>query len=89
MKAKKWIVAIAIVAVVALFIPFVPQTFASGRFGGFQYQRSAIVSPTYYLLWCGAFVNSQVTAQLDSSSGFSGIYQLSKGYTFSCVYNTA
>ncbi len=73
-------------AVVALFVPFVPQTQASGQFPGAHYQRTAVVSPTYYFFRCGAFVNSQVAAQL--SSGYSGFYQLSKGYTFTCSYNS-
>ena len=70
---------------VALFVPFVPQTQASGRFLGAHYQRTADVSPTYYLVGCGAYANSQFTAQL--ASGYTGIAQLSKGYTFACNFS--
>jgi hypothetical protein len=86
MSARKWAAVILVVALVALFVPFVPQTFASGTFLGGHYQKTAVVSPTYYAFHCGSYVNSQVSAQL--SSGFSGFYDLSKGYTFTCNYNS-
>lgn len=86
MSTKKWIVVLALAALVALFVPFVPQTQASGHFLGASYQRSAMVSPTYYAFHCGSFINSQISTQL--GSGYSGFYQLSKGYTFTCSYNT-
>jgi hypothetical protein len=86
MSKTKWIAALVLLGAFALFVPFVPQTQASGQFIGAHYQRSAVVSPTYYAFGCGAFVNSQVAAQL--GSGFSGIYQLSKGYTFTCNYSS-
>jgi hypothetical protein len=86
MSAAKWIVVLLLLAVVALFVPFIPQSQASGHFLGVQYQRTAMVSPTYYVFHCGSYVNSQVTAQL--GSGYSGFYQLSKGYTFTCAYNS-
>ena len=75
----------AVLGVVALFVPFVPQTQASGHFLGTSYQRTADVSPTYYIFHCGSYINSQVAAQF--TSGVSGFYQLSKGYSFSCNYN--
>ena len=71
---------------VALFIPFIPQTQSSGHFLGVQYQRSAIVSPSYYAFHCGAYVDSKVTAQL--GSGYAGFYQLPKAYTFTCDYSS-
>ena len=76
-----------LLAAVALFVPFVPQTQASGQILGAHYQRSAVVSPTYYVFHCGSYVDSKVSAQL--GSGYSGFYQLSKGYTFACNYNSA
>ncbi|HKT21700.1 MAG TPA: hypothetical protein VJR06_03625 [Nitrososphaerales archaeon] len=85
MSAKIWIMALVLVALVALFVPFVPQTQASGQFLTAHYQRTADVSPTYYLFHCGAYVNSQIATQL--GTGYTGFYQLSKGYTFTCSYN--
>ncbi len=85
MSKTKWIAVLVLLGVVALFVPFVPQTLASGQFLGAHYQRTADVSPTYYLFHCGSYVNSQVSAQL--TSGYSGFYQLSKGYTFACNFN--
>lgn len=85
MGKTKWIVVVAILAVIALFIPFVPQTQASGQFFGAHYQRTADVSPSYYFFGCGSYVNAQVAAQL--GSGYSGFSQLSKGYTFTCNFN--
>ncbi len=86
MRAKVWLAVILMVILVSLFVPFIPQTSASGQFLGAHYQRTATVSPSYYLFRCGSYDNSQVSAQL--TSGYSGFYQLSKGYTFSCVYNS-
>ena len=86
MNAKPWIAALAVVALVALFVPFVPQTQASGQFLSARYQRTADVSPTYYLFHCGAYMNSQLSARI--GSGYSGFYQLSKGYSFTCNYNS-
>ena len=86
MSATKWVAVLVLVAVMSLFVPFIPQTQASGHFFGAQYQRTAMVSPTYYAFHCGSYVNSQVTAQL--GSGYTGIYQLSKGYTFTCIYSS-
>jgi hypothetical protein len=82
----KWIVALLIIALVVIFVPFVPQTRASGHILGAQYQQTAMVSPTYYVFHCGSYFNSQVSAQF--ASGYSGFYQLSKGYTFTCSFNT-
>lgn len=79
------VVLLALIAAVAMFVPFVPQTQSSGHFLGSSYQRTAVVSPTYYAFHCGSFINSQVVTQL--GSGYSGFYQLSKGYTFTCNYN--
>ena len=84
---KKWIVALVLVALVALFVPFVPQTQGSGHFFSINYQRTADVSPTYYVFHCGSYINSQVATEL--GSGYAGFYQLSKGYTFTCNYNSA
>jgi hypothetical protein len=86
MRAKKWAAVIIVVAFISLFVPFVPQTFASGTIFGAHYQRTAVVSPTYYAFHCGSYVDAQVSTQL--ASGFSGFYDLSKGYTFSCNYNS-
>jgi len=86
MSKTRWAVALLLIGAVALFVPLVPQTFASGQFPGAHYQRSAVVSPTYYVFHCGAFVNSEVTAQL--ASGYSGFYKLSKGYNFACNYSS-
>jgi hypothetical protein len=87
MSRTKWVVLLVLLASVALFVPFVPQTQASGQMLGAHYQRSAVVSPTYYVFHCGSYVDSKVSAQL--GSGYSGFYQLSKGYTFACNYNSA
>ena len=87
MRRTKWVVLLVLLAAVALFVPFVPQTQASGQIFGAHYQRSAVVSPTYYVFHCGSYVDSQVSAQL--ASGYSGFYQLSKGYSFACNYNSA
>jgi hypothetical protein len=86
MSKKLWIGVLVLLGLVALFVPFVPQTQASGQFLGAHYQRTADVSPTYYLFHCGSFVNAQLSAQL--AAGYSGFYQLSKGYTFTCDFNT-
>lgn len=87
MGTKKWIAVIILVGIVALFVPFVPQTQATGQFLGAHYQRSATVSPSYYAFQCGSYLNPQVSFQL--ASGFSGFYQLAKGYTFACNYNSS
>lgn len=87
MSTKGWVAVLVILGVIILFVPFVPQTQASGRFLGVHYQRSADVSPSYYIAGCGGYVNSQVGAQF--TTGYSGFYQLSKGYTFACNYNSA
>jgi len=85
MKHKK-IVGIAIaLALVALFIPFVPTTIASGQFLSVHYQQTASESPSYYAFHCGSYINPRVSAQI--GSGFAAFYQLSKGYSFSCDYN--
>ena len=86
MNAKKWIVVLVLVGAFALFVPFVPMTQASGQFLGAHYQQSADVSPTYYFFHCGSLVNSHVATEL--GSGYAGFYQLSKGYTFTCNYNS-
>jgi hypothetical protein len=86
MSAKKWIVVLVLLGILVFFVPFVPQTQASGQFLGAHYQRTADVSPTYYLFGCGSYVNAQVSAGL--ASGYSGLYQLSKGYSFTCNFNT-
>jgi len=83
---SKWLVLLVVVGAVALFVPFIPQTQAMGRFVGGQYQQTAIVSPTYYVFHCGSYVDLRVTAQLGSE--FAGFYQLPKGYAFSCDYNS-
>jgi len=85
MGLSKWIVVVGLVVAVALFVPFIPQTQSSWHFLGAQYQETAMVSPSYYMFHCGSYVNSRVTAQL--GSGYSGFYQLTKGYTFTCNYN--
>jgi hypothetical protein len=86
MSKTRWATALLLIGAVALFVPLVPQTQASGQFLGAHYQRTAVVSPTYYVFHCGAFVNSQISAQL--ASGYSGFYQLSKGYNFACNYSS-
>ncbi len=84
MNATRWM--LVVLAAVVLFVSFVPTTQSSGHFLGAHYQQSADVSPTCYAFHCGAYVNSQVSAQL--ASGYTGILQLSKGYTFTCNYNS-
>jgi hypothetical protein len=84
--SAKWLVLLVLLGVVALFVPFIPQTQASGHFVGVQYEQTAIVSPTYYAFHCGSYVDSRVTAQL--ASGYAGFYQLSNGYAFTCNYNS-
>ena len=64
MSAMKWMMLVGVLVIVALIVPFIPQTQSSGQFLGVQYQRSAIVSPSYYAFHCGAYVDSKVTAQL-------------------------
>ena len=86
MSKTRWAIALLLIGAVALFVPLVPQTQASGQFLGAHYQRTAVASPTYYIFQCGAFVNSQISAQL--ASGYSGFYQLSKGYNFACNYSS-
>ena len=85
MSKKVWIAVLALVALVALFVPFVPQTQASGQFLTAHFQRSADVSPSYYAFHCGAYMNSQISTKIGSS--YSGLYHISKGYSFSCDYN--
>ncbi|HZW84586.1 MAG TPA: hypothetical protein VFE91_01610 [Nitrososphaerales archaeon] len=85
MKAKKWIAVIAILAVLALFVPFVPQTQSSGQVLGAHYAQTVTVSPSYYAFHCGSYLDSRVSLQL--GSGYTGFYQLTKGYSFSCNYN--
>jgi hypothetical protein len=84
-SSKKWIALLALVALVALFVPFVPQTQASGQFLTAHLQRTADVSPTYYIFHCGAYMNSQIATQI--GLGYTGFYQLSKGHSFACSYN--
>lgn len=86
MTKTKWVVLLVIVGLIAIFVPFVPQTQASGQFLGGSYQRTAVVSPSFYAFHCGSYINSQISTQL--GSGYSGFYQLSKGYTFACNYNS-
>lgn len=85
MSKTKWMAVLVLLGLAALFVPFVPQTQASGHLLGAHYQRTADVSPTYYLTGCGAYVNSRFAAQL--AWGYSGIAQLSRGYTFTCGFN--
>lgn len=85
MRVKKWIAVFVLLAAVALFVPFIPQTQASGHFLGAHYANTADVSPTYYAFHCGSYANSQFMTQLGN---FTSVYQLSKGYTFACNYNT-
>jgi len=82
----KWIAVLVLLGVIALFVPFVPQTRGSGQFLGAHYQSTADVSPTYYLFHCGSYVNSHLSTEL--AFGYTGIYQLSQGYTFTCNINT-
>lgn len=86
MSAKPWIALLVLLGAVALFVPFVPQTQASGHFLGARYQQTADVSPTYYLFHCGSYENTKVTTQI--GSGFTGLYQLSQGYNFACNYQS-
>lgn len=86
MSARKWVAVFVIVGLIALFVPFIPYTSASGQFFGAHYQSTADVSPSYYAFHCGSYMNSRISAQL--GSGFSGFYNLAKGYTFTCVYNS-
>lgn len=85
MSAKMWIAAIFLLALVALFVPFIPQTTASGHFLGAHYANTADVSPTYYAFHCGSYANARFLTQLGN---FTSVYDLSKGYSFSCNYTT-
>lgn len=87
MSAKKWIAVLIIIGALALFVPFVPQTQSSGQVLSAHYAQTATVSPSYYAFHCGSFIDSRVSLQL--ASGYAGFYQLSKGYSFSCNFNTA
>jgi outer membrane lipoprotein-sorting protein len=82
---KKWVAVLVTLALVALFVPFVPQTQSSGQFLAAHYARTADVSPTFYVFHCGAYMNSQLATQI--GSGYSGFYQISRGYSFQCNYN--
>ncbi|MBI3860192.1 MAG: hypothetical protein HY296_08210 [Thaumarchaeota archaeon] len=84
MRGKKWVAVALVLVAFFLFVPFVPYTRASGQYFGAHYQVTADVSPSYYLTRCGSYINSQAAAQL--ASGFSGFYQLSRGYTFTCNF---
>ncbi len=70
---------------VAVFVPFVPATIASGRFLSIHYQQTASESPSYYAFHCGSYIDPRVSAQIGSA--FDAFYQLSRGYSFSCDYN--
>ncbi len=85
MSAKKWAVVLVVLGIVFFLAPFVPYTSASGNFLGAHYQVSSTVSPSYYLFRCGSYINPQASA---SGQGFSSVYQLSQGYTFTCNYNS-
>ena len=86
MSIRKWVTVLLLIALVAMFVPFVPQTQASGQFLGAHYQKTAAVSPTYYLFHCGSYLNPQTSYQL--GSGYAGFYQLDRGYTFTCDYSS-
>ena len=86
MSATKWVASFLLLLAIALFVPFIPQTQASGHFVGVQYQQTAIVSPTYYVFHCGSYVDMKVSAQLGSH--MTGEYHPSTGYTFACNYNS-
>jgi hypothetical protein len=86
MSATRWMILLLLLLAVALFVPFIPQTQASGHFVGVQVQQTAIVSPSYYVFHCGSYVGMKMSAQLGSH--MTGDYQPSTGYTFSCNYNS-
>jgi len=86
MSATRWIILLLFLLGVALFIPFIPQTQASGHFVGVQYQQTAVVSPSYYVFHCGSYVDMEVSAHLGSH--MAGNYQPSAGYTFTCNYSS-
>lgn len=85
MSATKWVALLAVLTMVVIFVPFVPQTQASGSFLGAHYRQSSVVSPTYYAFHCGSYINSQYSASLGN---LTGVYQTTKGYTFACNYNS-
>ena len=85
MGARKWVLALFLLTLVAIFVPFVPQTQASGHILGAKYKQSSVVSPSYYAFHCGSYISSQLSASLGT---FSSAYQVSKGYTFACNYNS-
>ncbi len=85
MKHGKMVGLVLAVVFVAVFVPLVPATMSSGHFLSVQYKQTASESPSYYAFHCGSYINPQVSAQV--GSGFSAVYQLSKGYSFSCSYN--
>ncbi|HUK79630.1 MAG TPA: hypothetical protein VLU91_03085 [Nitrososphaerales archaeon] len=86
MSATRWVVLFLLLFGIALFVPFIPQTQNSGHLAGVQYQQTAIVSPSYYVSHCGAYVDMQLTAQIGSH--IAGNYQPSRGYTFTCNYSS-
>lgn len=86
MKHMKVAGIVLALALVALFVPFLPATVSSGQFLGVHYQQTATESPAFYAFHCGAYMNAQVSAQLPPN--FSGFYKLSKGYSFACNYNS-
>ncbi len=73
-------------ALVAVFVPFVPATIASGQVLSVHYQQTVSESPSYYAFHCGSYINPRVSAQIGRN--FAAFYQLSKGYSFSCNYNS-
>jgi hypothetical protein len=84
MNRRKWVAVVVIAALIALFVPFVPQTTASGQFLGAQYQHTATVLPSYYVFHCGSYIDSRYSTQLGA---FHSFYQVARGYTFACTYN--
>ncbi len=85
MSARKWAIVLVVVGLVFFLAPFVPYTSASGHILGASYRVTADVSPSYYLFRCGSYINHEATA---TAQGFSSMYQITQGYTFTCNYNT-
>ncbi len=85
MKHKKLAGLVLALVLVAVFVPLVPATIASGQFLSIHYQQTASESASYYAFRCGSYINPRVSAQI--GSGFAAFYQLSRGYSFSCDYN--
>jgi hypothetical protein len=76
---------VVLLVLFALFVPVFPETSQSGSFFGATYQVSADVSLSFMSSHCGSYVNAHSTASL---GGISITHPISKGYNFSCNFQT-